>query len=199
MKISKLLVMGLVSSCLLMGCKSSTQLTAGKLENSALSVNKKGKIQVATVESFEQPYYSESELQTYLEDVVADYNKQKGSKRVTMDSFLVKDGIASAVFDYQSIDNYSELNGVSGVLLPIEKAKEELPDTLVRADDNQSVTYKEILEDKNANNYKVLILQEEYDVIVEGTIAYFSNGTKLSDSSVHTKAIDGDTSVIIYK
>lgn len=197
MRLKKLFVMGLVASCLLAGCKNATKLTAGEIKTSTLSVDKKGNVQVAMVESFEQAYYQEDELKTYLEGILADYNENSESE-VKMSSFLVENGIASAVFSYPSIEDYQNLNEVSASYLSVSEAKDQLPDVLLSAKDGAQTQKETILSEEKATKYKVLILSESYDVVVEGTILYYSNAQMLTDSSLHTNAAEGDSSVIIY-
>lgn len=196
MKKSKLLMTGLMVTLLLTGCKGSTQLKAGDLSTSTLAVSSKGTIQAAMVESFEKEYYSESELKSYLEEALSSYNETAGSESIKMSSFQVDEKVASAVFDYSSIEDYNGLNGVDAKLLTMDEAETMLPASLIKADGSES-TAQDILLEEKADTYKVLLLTEEYDVIVDGTVLYYANASMIDDKSVHTQ--DTDTSVIIYK
>ncbi|MEG1992315.1 MAG: hypothetical protein RR056_02935 [Acetivibrio sp.] len=192
-----LMGMGILSSCLLMGCKSgSTNLDAKNLENMTLSVNKAGNIQMGMVESFDKSYYDETELKNYLEEVITEYNKTAGKNAVKMSSFFVENKRASAVFVYDQMKNYKELNETKGEYLSLEEAKSILPDIL-KTPKGEEKTVDEILAETDSKKYKVLFIEEEYDVIVDGKVKYYSNGECLNEESVHTPA--ADTSVIIFK
>lgn len=198
MKLKKLFVLGLVmGSCLLSGCRGDKdRLSAGDLERNTLSVSKKGLIQDAMVETFDKSYYSDGELKEYLEGVVASYNNTAGKDSVTMDSFKVEDGTASAVFTYQNIGHYKSLTESELAYQTLDDMEGELAGDFLDMEGN-TISLDDIKGIKDASKYNVLVLQDAFDVIVEGTIQYYSNCDVLGDSSVHTQ---GDAaSVIIFK
>lgn len=193
----RLIVMGILVSFLLVGCKNNgAELTAGEFETNTLFVNKDGAIQSAVIEPFEKPYYNADELEEYLQTVTADYNNTAGTEAVKLSSLKVKDKIASAVFDYKGIEDYTALNEVNASFGTLDEMGNLLPDTLLN-EDGTEISKSEILQDSKASKYNVLVLNEEYDVRIEGAVKYYANADMMSKESVHTQP--QVTSVILYK
>ncbi|HCT92776.1 MAG TPA: hypothetical protein DF613_15565, partial [Lachnospiraceae bacterium] len=85
---------------LLMGCGSPAGETT-------LSLSKKGVLTQTIVEDWDQTYYDQSELEKEMETAV------NANPQVTMKSFRIKSGKATATFVYESAEAYRDFNGVT--------------------------------------------------------------------------------------
>lgn len=198
MKRKKIFAGGLVMIlCLLAGCKGeNTQLDAKNLERNTLSVNKKGVVEDAMVETFDKNYYSDEELEVYLKVIVSEYNSTAGEDSVKMDSFHVEDGMARAVFTYKNMNHYKALTESEAAFQAFSDIQGELTGDFQDMEGNTK-SLEDISGSSDVSKYNVLVLTDALDVIVDGTIQYYSNCDVLGDSSVHTSG--EEPSVIIFK
>lgn len=198
MKRKKIFAGGLVMIlCLLAGCKGeNTQLDAKNLERNTLSVNKKGVVEDAMVETFDKNYYSDEELEVYLKVIVSEYNSTAGEDSVKMDSFHVEDGMARAVFTYKNMNHYKALTESGADFQAFSDIQGELTGDFQDMEGNTK-SLEDISGSSDVSKYNVLVLTDALDVIVDGTIQYYSNCDVLGDSSVHTSG--EEPSVIIFK
>ncbi len=186
-----------MAGLLLTGCGGGTGLKAGKIDTNTLIIDKDGGAFNGIVESFEKDYYEEGELKEFLDGWIEDYNAGKGKDQVTLESFLVQDKEASMVVKYKTLEDYAAINNTEAGIVSYEEAKNQglLPESMVNMADGSTVARENLETDAGA---KVLFLVEEYDVVVDGKVLYYSNSALISgNDSVHTKG-DG-SAVIIYK
>lgn len=197
MKRRKLYIASAMTVMLLTACgQKSLKLTAGDVQTSTMLVGKNGSIQSEIVEAFDKSYYKEEELKEYLEETAEQYNESEGKDKVELSSMLVKDETASAVFTYETMEDYQALNGVEAVNIPLQEGERLLPSMLEDLD-GKEIEASAILEEEKADGYKLLLIEEEYDVVVEGDIKYYSNCVLIDTTKVHTSGTG--ISVIIYK
>ncbi|MCR5792077.1 MAG: hypothetical protein K6G65_02800 [Lachnospiraceae bacterium] len=196
LKQSKIVLGSMMIAVLLCGCGSNTTFKAGDVDKNTISVNKKGVVRVASVESFDKSYYDSAELEDYLNNVVNTYNDKKGEEVVELTSFEVADKTASAVFKYSGIEYYKELNDVYADYMTVKEAITAgiLPEMLKDAESGKNVTLEEVAEN---GSYHVLAIHEEFDVRVDGKIKYYDNCENITKSEAHTK--EDVLSVIIFK
>jgi len=195
---------------MLAGCKrEEIVITAEDVQTNTLLVNNKGTVQAAIVEKFDKKYYSLSELKDFISKKINEYNSEAGVGTVaetkaetkvgpiTLNSLDIKDGNAILILNYATIDDYAAFNKVEATLATMESAQNgeiSTPDVFISASDGALISKEIVL--KNSK-YKVLIVNENTDVIVDGTIKYYTNAVLVSSSKVQTDA-EGET-VIIYK
>lgn len=194
LQITMLLVL---CACLLAGCKKGNpSLKADDIKTNTLLVRNNGTVQSCFVEDFDKDYYSEDELNQFIQSAISEYAKTAGEKAVVMNSFKVNDKKAKATFTYTSIENYATFNNVEADVLSVEEAvsDERVPDTFVSAKRSDSVDKEKALSKKE---YNVVIVNEPLDVIVDGTVVYYSNGLLLDDETVQSSS-EGST-IIVYK
>ncbi len=197
MKIRKIVVLGLLFSCVLSGCKKeNVNLVAGELKTNTFMIDKDGAVQVALVEPLDKAYYNGTELEEFLNGIVSDYNGTAGEGAVTMESFLVNDNVASAVFKYSNIEHYKNLTEEDGNYSTMAEVSSVLPNTFLDVNGKETAL-NEIQSQKDQTKYKVLVVKEEYDVMIPGTIQYYTNASLLSNNSVHTTG--QENTFIIYK
>lgn len=196
----KLLLYTILALCLILsaGCKKKDRIiTVEDVENNTVLVKNDGTVQAATVEVFDKNYYNLDELKGFITGQINQYNQANGPDSIIMDSLTLNNGNAVMVLNYSGVEHYNAFNKVKASLTTTADAKSskmDLPDVYVSAKDGAYASPDVAL--KN-NKYKVLVLNEETDVLVDGTVKFFANG-KLSGKSKFQTGSD-EQSVIIYK
>jgi hypothetical protein len=183
---------------MLAGCKrEEIVLSVDNVKTNTVLVNKDGTVRAATVETFDKNYYSLSELKDFVTEKIKKYNSEAGAEAVLLDSLEIKDGNAVMILKYTSLDHYNQFNKVEAVLAKvteIQNADVTLPDTFINVKNGAEVSKDIALENEK---YKVLVMNENTNIMVEGTIKYYSN-VVLVNSTTAEASQDG-TSVIIFK
>ena len=180
MKKGRLLVVTVLLCIMgLTGCGNDYHAT-----ESTVFVEKKGKIVTTDVESFPEDTYDKGELEEYIKDVVATYNEENGEKSVVLDSLTVEDGVAEMILSYASGDDYAkftEKSFFSGSIAEALASGYTFEGEFIDASSGETCTKEEATED---GTLKVVVLQGETAVKINGTIVYYSAGpVKLKDKS----------------
>ncbi len=191
MKKGRLLVVTVLLCIMgLTGCGNDYHAT-----ESTVFVEKKGKIVTTDVESFPEDTYDKGELEEYIKDVVATYNEENGEKSVVLDSLTVEDGVAEMILSYASGDDYAkftEKSFFSGSIAEALASGYTFEGEFIDASSGETCTKEEATED---GTLKVVVLQGETAVKINGTIVYYSAGpVKLKDKStlsISTEAEEG--------
>ena len=155
---------------------------------SAVYVKKSGEILCASIEKLDKDYYSAAELEKFVDEQVSNFNLQsKDTVKIT--SFKEEDHQVRLFIKYENAKAYEQFNGqefFAGSISQAKKAGYKIP--------------------KNAptdSDLKVLIMEEEIGVKVDGDIVYYSdNMKKLNDHMVTFKdSKEQETQLIwvIYK
>lgn len=200
MKKVTLYIILILCLAMLFGCKRKVPiLKIEEVETNTILVKNDGSVQAATVEGFGEKYYNLSELNDYIIKQMDAYNRKAKVDAVTLgvESLQLKDGNAVLVLNYVNLEHYSLFNEVDATLLNMEAAKSTkimLPEVFISAKDGSFVTKETALQD---NKYRVLIIHENIDVIVDGTIKYYTNAVLVSKKKLQTDA-EGET-VVIFK
>ena len=192
----------ILSLCLVMlfGCKRKVPvLTIEDVQANTILVKNDGTVQAATVEAFGEKYYDLSELNDFIIKQMDAYNRKAEVDAISLgtESLVLKDGNAVLVLNYANLEHYSKFNEVKATLLSRDAALSgdaELPEAYISADDGSFVSKEIALKNEK---YKVLVINENTDVIVDGTIKYYTNSVLVSKSKLQTAA-EGET-VVIYK
>ena len=192
----------IMSLCLVMlfGCKRKIPvLTIEEVQANTILVKNDGTVQAATVEEFGEKYYDLSELNDFIIKQMDAYNRKAEVDAITLgtESLVLKDGNAVLVLNYANLDHYSKFNEVEATFLTMDAAlsgEVELPEAYISAEDGSFVSKEIALKNEK---YKVLLINENTDVIVDGTIKYYTNAVLVSKSKLQTAA-EGET-VVIYK
>lgn len=185
--------------CLVMlaGCSKNKEIDTKNIQKDTFLIKKDGSIEAGTVESFDKSYYNLEELEKYVTDKISKYNASKGTETIAKKSLELKGSNAVLVITYKTIDDYNGFNQTEARLLTADEAKSGnsgLPESFTAVKKNKTVTLDKALENKK---YKVLILKEKLDVLLQGTIKYYSGGTLVNKHNI--EAADGGATVIIYK
>ena len=184
-----------------------TSCGALKVDENTVYVQKKGKIIGASVESFDKEYYSEEELEEYVNQRVEDYAESHGKKIVKMDRFSVEDGVARLNIKYAGYEDYAEFNGVelfAGTVVQAMAAGYDFEDEFLTVTDGklgESADKDTVTAD---DSYKVVILNEKVNVKVDGTVLYVSAkytsmaGEDTVAIALPEDAVDGEELALTY-
>jgi hypothetical protein len=197
MKRLKICTVLILLVCLLVGCAGrEVFLTAKNVKVNTIVIKKDGRVQSSVVEDFDKDYYSKEELDEFINVEIEKYNEGLDAEAVVLASLDYREDKVLVVFTYASFEDYCAFNDVKSQKLTVAKAEERglLPDTFSSVKDSETVEKDIVLENEK---YNVLTLNEEYDVIVEGAIKYYSNAQLLNSTTVQTKS--DSTAVIVYK
>ena len=175
-------------------------------QENTIALQRNGKILEAAVESFEQSYYDQEELDIYVQNAVDDYTAEHGKKSVSVTDSKVEEKKAYLTLQYENAEKFSDFTGIecfSGSIVEAQSAGydfdlEFFPVTDGKAD-KKAVKGSTLLDD---DDLKVLIVKENSDLIVPGKIAYVSTeGTEVTSEkqvNVTQKEQDTDEAVLVY-
>lgn len=176
------------------------------VQENTIALQRNGKILEAAVESFDQSYYDQEELNTYVQNVVDDYTAEHGKKSVSVTDSKVEEKKAYLTLQYENAETFSDFTGIecfNGSIVEAQSAGYDFdldfyPVTDGKAD-TKTVKGSTLLDD---DDLKVLIVKENSDLIVPGKIAYVSaEGTEVASEkqvNVTQKEQDTDEAVLVY-
>lgn len=191
-----------IGMCMLMAA-CGTKLD---VQENTIALQRNGKILEAAVETFDQSYYKEDELNSYIQNAVDDYAAEHGKKSVSVTESKVEEKKAYLTLQYENAETFQDFSGIecfSGSIVEAQSAgydfeQDFYPVTDGKAD-KKTVRGSSLLED---DDLKVLIVKENSDLIVPGKIAYVSTeGTEVTSEkqvNVTQKQQDTDESVLVY-
>ena len=191
-----------IGMCMLMAA-CGTKLD---VQENTIALQRNGKILEAAVETFDQSYYKEDELNSYIQNAVDDYTAEHGRKSVSVTESKVEEKKAYLTLQYENAETFQDFSGIecfSGSIVEAQSAgydfeQDFYPVTDGKAD-KKTVRGSSLLED---DDLKVLIVKENSDLIVPGKIAYVSTeGTEVTSEkqvNVTQKQQDTDESVLVY-
>ena len=206
MKTKGVLAILFLSVFLMAGCEKDPvapeNLLAEEIQVETLYLRADGTVQSAYVEEFGKSYYKESELRSFMDEMIAAYNESNGTD-IKLTQLRATGGKVYAILTYQDIAAYSTFNADLGKdtasmlaeSVSADTAKERYGslsfyDVKKKAEKNGS----EILSDKNQG---IAVIQGPIEVQTSGNVLYYSEGS-LTDS--HTLTVpEGTEAVIVYK
>ncbi|MFT4146948.1 MAG: hypothetical protein QM644_21115 [Mobilitalea sp.] len=187
-----LLIFGMV------GCtKDDLNIDVNEISQNTFLAMKSGELKVATVEIFDKDYYQKDELEAFVKTETEEYNKKNENDKITIDQIEVSQSKAVMLLTYNGMRAYSTFNEVPSAYFNggLKDVALELPTTLISAKNEDLASTEEVLLNED---YKILILYEPYEIVVEGKVKYYSNGaTLLKDNRVQAAA-DGIT-IVVFK
>ena len=176
------------------------------VQENTIALQRNGKILEAAVESFDQSYYDQEELNTYVQNVVDDYTAEHGKKSVSVTDSKVEEKKAYLTLQYENAETFSDFTGIecfNGSIVEAQSAGYDFdldfyPVTDGKAD-TKTVKGSTLLDD---DDLKVLIVKENSDLIVPGKIVSVSaDGTEVTSEkqvNVTQKKQDTDEAVLVY-
>ena len=177
--------------------KEDVNITADNVTTNTILAKSNGVLQVATIEEFDKSYYNLNELESFVAKEIAVYNKAAGEEKISIDGVKLNKGKAVMLLTYSGMDQYANFNKVVAAYFNggVSEVPMDLPTTLVSEKNGSLVSTQEILQN---NKLKVLVLNEPYEIIVDGTIKYYSeNATYVSANKVQGAA-EG-TTIVVFK
>lgn len=195
-----LVLLGILFLVVMTGCgKNKVTITAEDVTTNTIVIKEDNTVQSSIVEDFDKEYYSQEELETFIQEEVTDYNEKNGEDQIKMHSIHVADKKASVVFNYNDIDDYSVFNGISAKLLTTSQALQE--DSILSIAEFVEVKSGDTVSRETALNKEdatVLVIQEPLEIKIEGTILYYSNAQK-EDKGVLQASGENITVVVFTK
>lgn len=193
-------VMIVVLAALLTGCSNPIiTLTMITRDRSTVYVRDNGRVAGIFFEKFDKEYYDEDELKQYIDREVADQNARLGEKNVQVSYFSVKNGLAKVGLMFADIGAYNAFNA-SGL------AQGTVEDMLERIDQEQAAAFytaegeKISREDMELENTSALLVDENIQVKVDGTILYMTKNVTIHEDHEDQAVMPGDGySCIIYQ
>lgn len=145
-------------------------------ENNSVYILENGKVVSTNIEAFDETNYSKSELKSYINDVIKDYNKEHGSGSVRQRSLTVKNGTATSVLQYKDADAFEDFYGRELFVGTIGEAlgagySFDIPFASVNGSSITECTNEKFIADET---YKVAIIKANTKVMVEGDIYFIS-------------------------
>lgn len=187
----------------LLGAMALTLLTGCGAEFSAdkdtIYVQKKGTIMGANVADFDKEYYNETELSDFITKTVDTYVAKSGDGTIAIEEFAVENGVAHVYLSYAGYEDYADFNGVefyAGTVLDAKANGYDIPNAFT------AVTDKETTWD--AENNKVVIVGQQAQVQVDGTILFVSSnaavtGKNTADVTYDLLDEEAQPAYIVYK
>ena len=191
-----------IGMCMLMAA-CGTKLD---VQENTIALQRNGKILEAAVETFDQSYYKEDELNSYIQNAVDDYTAEHGKKSVSVTESKVEEKKAYLTLQYENAETFQDFSGIecfSGSIVEAQSAgydfeQDFYPVTEGKAD-KKSVKGSTLLKE---DDLKVLIVKANSDLIVPGKIVYVSaDGTEVTSEkqvNVTQKNQDTDEAVLVY-
>ena len=191
-----------IGMCMLMAA-CGTKLD---VQENTIALQRNGKILEAAVETFDQSYYKEDELNSYIQNAVDDYTAEHGKKSVSVTESKVEEKKAYLTLQYENAETFQDFSGIecfSGSIVEAQAAGYDFdldfyPVTEGKAD-KKSVKGSTLLKE---DDLKVLIVKANSDLIVPGKIVYVSaDGTEVTSEkqvNVTQKNQDTDEAVLVY-
>ncbi len=183
----------------LTGCKSEVKVA--DFDENTLVIHKDGSVTEIMVDSFDQDYYSQSELESYIDEQLKDYNRshpsssdEEGAVSIKKDKVLVEEEMAKVELTYESVDDYEDFNLIE---LELDTADDVTGDVMMlkfRDAEGNKVSYSQL---EDLDKYQAVTVHTTIQVSVDGDIAYVSDNVTMIDNS--TAKCEGTLSVIIYK
>lgn len=178
------------------GCtKEEKFITADDVSVNTMLAKSNGVLQVATIEDFDKSYYKLSELEEFVAQEIDTYNQKAGGDKIKVDDVLQRDNKAIMILTYSGMDQYANFNEVTAAYFTggVENVAIDLPTTLVNTKNDSLASTQEILQDEK---YKILVLNEPYNIIVDGSVKYYSENAVLVDDNTVQGAAEGMTVVV---
>lgn len=179
------------------GCaKKDFILTVDEVTKNTLFAKVNGQLQVATVENFDKTYYQLGELEQFIAQEIEVYSRKAGEGKITIDEVELRDGKAILLLTYSGMDQYAAFNEVTAAYFNggITEIPLDIPATLINSKNGSLASTQEIIQN---NKFKILVMNEPYEIIVDGNVKYYSENVTLEDDN-RVSASEG-MSVVVFR
>lgn len=181
----------------LTGCGSDK-----KVKENTLYVKNNGKIVGALFEKLDKDYYKDEELSDWILAELDSYNKENGKKTLKLRECEVGYDQARVSISYASIEDYADFNQVvafEGTIAEAQKEGYTFTGEFKSTSDKPAITNKEI---NGSKEYKVLILEESQQLVMEEKILYVNEVVQVNDDNIKRAKVNAskqNLAFIIYK
>ena len=187
------LMIGIWGSLLLCGCG----VKSTDVNETTVIVNKNGKVTDAIVEGFDAEYYDASELQSMIDEELAEYGKLSGSKNnAVLSEFTVSKGTARVLIEFATPADYASFNGVSffyGTISDAYDAGYDLDVTLKSSTGKDTIGKTELME---MGKNHMIIVSEPIRIQAYGKILYSTANVDMIDEK--TARISSESEGLAY-
>lgn len=158
---------------------------SGSREDSVttLSLLKDGGVQSDIRENFGESYYDSEELQKSILSQAADYNREAGGSKITVEKVETKDAVAVVKMIYERPEDYASFNRsvlFVGTGKEAQEAGYDLDMVLSGAKDtNETIGKSDILA---MEGEKILITDVQDLIVLNGKALYISENVTVSDN-----------------
>lgn len=156
---------------------------SGESSVTTLSLLKDGSVQSDIWENFGESYYDSEELQNSILSQAADYNKEAGSSKITVEKVEARDAVAVVKMIYEKPEDYASFNRsvfFVGTAKEAQEAGYQLDMVLSGAKDaNETIGKSDILA---MGDEKLLITDVEDLIVLNGKALYISDNVTVSDN-----------------
>ena len=182
---------------LLAGCGTPDVAT------NTIIVEKNGKVTEALVEDFSKEYYSQEELEAFVESEIEEYKSENADADIKMSDLSVEAGTARMTIKYGDAETYRDFHQVNffvGSVVDAQTAGYKFEGNFVAVTDGVAgdslVGTSTVLEGEG----KVVIIQDAIEVQVPGTIKYVSEGVTVNseDTAAITVVNETDVAPVAY-
>lgn len=198
MKRISILIIMIVMLTTLAGCKKKNiVIKPSEIENNTMLVKEDGTIQVATIEEFNKDYYNLDELKSFIDSNITEFNQNVGDENaIKLNSLDKKKDQVIMVLEYANMNYYAEFNQTEAAMISGSDSTEiaSMTTSFYVGNEESKIQSTELTLDENA---RVIVLNEEYELIVNNKIEYYSAGNLLDEQKIHTIP-DGSTVIIYY-
>lgn len=167
--------------CLATGCGNPLK----KMTKSTVYIEKDGKVQSLSVESFEKEYYNEGELKNFIEKEIASQQKERGEDSVSIKEFAVKEKQAILQLQFAGLEDYQAFTDTeveSGAYNP-EIIKSKQIDTVIEVGAKSKQAIAQI-GDVDKLNYIFLKDPEGIQLLFDNQIKYCSENVTILDENL---------------
>lgn len=183
------------------GCKGRVRsLKLADIKDETVLLRSDGSVQSGAYEAFDEPYYDEDDLKTFMKTNIETFNREQGEDCVKLNKLKIEENgakhIAKAIVTYDNMKLYKAMNNIDAACYSMEEAKEAgvLPEIMTVAADGSRVSQKEVTDN---TELKVLVIQIKGDLIFPNSVKYYANAMLLAQNTVETTG--EERAVIVYK
>ncbi len=187
MKRKGILIGLLFGIVLLAGCSKGLD----SFEANTMTIGKDGTIQDVSVEDFSDGNYDMNNLESFINDEIADYNDSAGTESIILGQFETENKLAKLQLNYTTMEDYNNFNNTDYSLTSF--ADSTISGSVTSVSDGSSVAIADI-EDKE---YQVLKVADAMNIIFQGKAVYY-NSDVTENNGVFTSSGEG-TAIIIFK
>ena len=166
MKQAKILCMAAAAAVFFTGCSRFEP------DSTAMLAKKDGSVTAVVIETLDQSYYDSAELESLINQEVADYNASAGAENIRVENFTAENQTANLTMEYAGGDDYAAFNNVTfftGDILGAYDAGYDFQ-TVFQSVERGNVTNSQVTREE----------VEPMELQVDGNIVYASSNVEIT-------------------